>query len=198
MTLLKTARWAFVALSMAAMHSVVAADSDCAVIKSDKKRLECFDAASRSAKAAATQTLSTQTSLALKALRKINSATEIGVSMRDYGQLLIEQISTIDEALRGMPNSELKDAITKSREAYVDAKTLWSNMYSSEYVSIFVQYSKATYSKYEIDPQYLDALKSATFAKSVDMDMSKILNPVWAAARASLTRAETLDAHRQL
>jgi hypothetical protein len=107
-------------------------------------------------------------------------------------ELVVEQISVIDEALRNLPDGDLKSAITKSREAYVDARALWGDMFSMGYVSLFVEHDRPLYSKYDVDPKYLETLNTIKYAKTTDMNMGIILHPVWAAGKAALAKAEQL------
>ncbi|KQZ46347.1 hypothetical protein ASD92_25910 [Massilia sp. Root1485] len=167
---------------------------DCMQIKQDRQRLKCYDANARSPEQAPVPRVSlrAQAEPALKALRKINGSTELGISMLDYSHLVLEQVSIIDEALRDMPDGELKDAIAKSREAYIDARTLWGDMFSMQYVSLFLEQDKAIYSKYNVDRQYLDTANSRQFAKTIDMNMSMILKPAWEVGKERLERAEKI------
>ncbi|MDX6498994.1 MAG: hypothetical protein QOG23_2254 [Blastocatellia bacterium] len=62
---------------------------------------------------------------ALKALRKMDTATDVGVSYMQYGPMLIEAKTSVNDALSGLPDGQLKDELNAAIEAYSDANTLW-------------------------------------------------------------------------
>lgn|SRR5262249_27625708 len=55
---------------------------------------------------------------ALRALRKIESITHAGVTQREYQSRTLDMVQTVDEALRHLPESELKKAIDGTKGAY--------------------------------------------------------------------------------
>lgn len=181
-------------------HCAIAETEKCIGIKPDKKRLDCFDIAAklddtgrRSQAVATLEARKDGANLMLKALRKLAGATEIGISMRDYGQLVLEQSYIIDEAMRGAPSNEFKSSITKSRQAFVDARTIWGSMFESQYVSIFLGLNKSILSQYPIDEGYMKTLSTvSTYAKTEDMNKSIILSPIWATAKEALSKAENM------
>ena len=65
-------------------------------------------------------------STALKSLRKLGAATEIGVSAPDYQNRLIDAKADVNEALRNLPDGKLKINIDDAMQAYVDASTFWN------------------------------------------------------------------------
>lgn len=172
--------------------SAFAATSECVAIKDSTKRLKCYDSAQKNdgAGAALKGKQNAAAESALKALRKLRSAAQMGVSLRDYGQLIMEQITSVDEDLISIPNGELKSAIEQSKLAYIDAKDVWSGMINAQYINVFVSVYKPNYSKYDIDPKYSALLDSAGSARSTDINKSYILGPIWAAGAKSLEQAE--------
>jgi hypothetical protein len=178
--------------------NATAGATDCSKIKAEKSRLQCYDANARAtatAHSSSEEKGKAQIEQALKALRKISSATSMGISQRDYSQLVAEQAFVIDEALREAPDSAVKSAIAQSKDAYIDARTLWGDMYSMGYVSIFAEHDRSIYMKYENARMYMDSLPSGNpYAKSTDLNMMGVLNPVWNAGKSSLTKAEQLAA----
>lgn len=65
---------------------------------------------------------------ALRVLKRMNSALDVGVSYIQYRQLLVEVKGQVDEALASIPAGELKNEITLSMEAYADAGRAWNTM----------------------------------------------------------------------
>jgi hypothetical protein len=63
---------------------------------------------------------------ALKALRRLTAATEMGVKYDDYKRLVVEGISEVGEALAALPEGELGDQIHRSMDGYVAVDVLWT------------------------------------------------------------------------
>jgi hypothetical protein len=62
---------------------------------------------------------------AIKALYTLATAVRIGVNRRDYGTRLVDTKLTVEEALTGVPDGELKKALNLSLYAYEGAARLW-------------------------------------------------------------------------
>jgi hypothetical protein len=63
---------------------------------------------------------------ALKALHKLQAATQVGVSYEQYGTLVIEAKAQVNEANRSLPTSDLQQQINQAMDAYTDAGQVWS------------------------------------------------------------------------
>jgi hypothetical protein len=63
---------------------------------------------------------------AVAALRKIEVAVQVGVSYQQYGPLLIEAKSKVNEANTVLPEGELKNRLNSAMDAYVDAGQVWA------------------------------------------------------------------------
>lgn len=73
---------------------------------------------------------------ALKALRKVDAATEVGVDLTIYNSLIIDAKVSVDEASNLLPNGKLKDDVNRAMEAYIDAKKAWGfSLKSQDYLS---------------------------------------------------------------
>ncbi len=169
----------------------------CAAIKQAPKRNQCFTAIESLAKQGGQGNTSTIAKSTLRALRLLAGSTEMGVSLSDYNKLVLENVSVIDEATRSLPDSDFKASIIRSRDAFTDARTLWSSMFAADYVSIFLSANRQILEKYPIDADYVNALQRAsTFAKTENMNKSLILTPVWAVAKGELKKAEDMSAHQ--
>lgn len=117
-------------------EQVASADGqNCAAIKSSTVRLACFDSLS---KQSTTRRTSGETKAAiadvLKTLRKLDSATSIGINIRDYSVLVRDSSADIQEDLRQVPDGDFKDKATEATQANIDANTLWARSFSDEYV----------------------------------------------------------------
>jgi hypothetical protein len=62
---------------------------------------------------------------AVMALKKIQAATQVGVSYQQYGLLLIEAKAKTNEATAALPDGALKTDLTTTMDSYADAGTVW-------------------------------------------------------------------------
>lgn len=65
---------------------------------------------------------------ALTELRKLDAATDVGVSKMEYSKMLISAQAASNNAIEVLPDGELKNEIRESMQGYVDAKTFWNIM----------------------------------------------------------------------
>lgn len=65
---------------------------------------------------------------AISALKKTDAATDVGINKLDYSRMLIDTLSTVNQASEKLPDSELKQEIKSAMDAFMDAKTLWNIM----------------------------------------------------------------------
>ena len=68
---------------------------------------------------------------ALKSLKKIEAATQVGVNYQQYGQLVIDAKAQVNEAASVLPDRDLKKELNATMEAYTDASQAWSTKVSS-------------------------------------------------------------------
>ena len=66
---------------------------------------------------------------ALKSLRKIEAATQVGVNRMQYGPLLIEAKATLNEANAFMIDGDIKRDLNAAMEAFTDASGVWQQEY---------------------------------------------------------------------
>src|SRR3954470_23947495 len=58
---------------------------------------------------------------AMKSLRKLAAATQVGVNYQQYGMLVIEAQAQVNDALAVLPEAELKTEMNAAMEGYADA-----------------------------------------------------------------------------
>jgi hypothetical protein len=63
---------------------------------------------------------------AIRALRKIASITKVGVNEREYSSRVLDMAATVDESVRNIPDSHLKQSILTAKDTYVEVKNNWS------------------------------------------------------------------------
>jgi hypothetical protein len=123
---------------------------------------------------------------ALRALRKMMSATEVGISYQEYGSRLIDLKAEVDEALSQMQPGDLKTEISSAMEAYADASTAWSTALQHGRDSMFPDLEPATslIRKYDLP-----------IDRSIGMPLvmrSVALSKIWGMARNHIERASAL------
>ncbi len=68
-----------------------------------------------------------ETTEAVAALQKLQAATQVGVNYQTYGQLLIEAKAKVNEAVKSLPDGELKTEMSGAMDSYADAATVWAS-----------------------------------------------------------------------
>ena len=128
---------------------------------------------------------------ALRALRKLAGATEVGVNYQQYGALVIDAKAAVDEALATASDEELKSELKSSMDAYVDAGHVWDDMVSipSSRGRVVLATSEGPNEPiWSIHKKYAAPVPAGTNV----IPGEKLRNTVWAAARKHLDKASTL------
>lgn len=123
---------------------------------------------------------------AFKALRKIMAATEVGVNMRDYGQLVIEAKAAVsDSTLKGKAQQELESAVS----AYADGLTVYNlvleDSRSGRGQEFFV-------GEHHPEANRLNAKYGFTKRSSDLVDRKVALSAIWTVAKNHVLRATDL------
>jgi hypothetical protein len=63
---------------------------------------------------------------ALKTLRKVQAATEVGMNMSDYSKLVVEAKAAVNDALSALSDTDLKKEIEVTMQAYADGLTVYN------------------------------------------------------------------------
>ena len=115
---------------------------------------------------------------ALKALRKMAGATEIGISFQEYGSRVIDAKADVEEALRQLPEGELKTEIALAMDAYADASKAWNQMIRYDFMLVEFEPGSSLQKKYDIP---IDAsLGSKVMPRKV------VLSTIWGAAKSHI------------
>jgi hypothetical protein len=139
---------------------------------------------------------------AYAALRKLDEAAKIKLPAGQYGDLLIDAKTTIDEALMDISDYSLKNAITRTLEAYYDAgqalgaaqsyeprrtPLTWGSarVVVEQRISVKSEPGATLMRKYQIKPE-VDRLAQADHLK-----LDEALNAIWAVASARLNYVAT-------
>ncbi len=118
---------------------------------------------------------------ALKELRKMSGAVEMGLSLQEYTNRMIDMKAEVDEKLSKVPDGEMKQEIKAAQQSYIDAKTLWNSAVTYDNVYPRSEENKAIFMKY-------------TFSKvgeSVPKEVA--LSEVWATANKHIEKATEMN-----
>jgi hypothetical protein len=121
---------------------------------------------------------------ALKALRKIEAATQVGVSYMQYGPLVIDAQAQVNEAMSMLPDGELKKELKAAMEAYADAGQAWEKTINGR-----LQGSSLGDS---LDKKYSLGLPSKDEYVYEKAMREVVLSKIWAAGREHIERASSL------
>ena len=125
---------------------------------------------------------------ALKSLRKMSSATKVGISQREYSSRLIDLQAEVDENLRDISEGELKQEIKLALETYADASTAWNEAGFTSGIS-YVACEKDTvqvlFTKYNI--------KCETLGEAKIQMLNTVLSTIWNQANNHIEKAANLN-----
>jgi len=118
---------------------------------------------------------------ALKSLRKVASATEVGVTYMKYGDLLIEAKASLNEALLIMTNQKQKSILNDIMGCYEDAFTIWGRKIQNDHSTLSSSRSE--------DDSIIRKYRLPTEAGSMGdrtIDSNDALHRIWAIASSEL------------
>jgi hypothetical protein len=122
----------------------------------------------------------------LRALRKLSTAAAVVLPYPQYAALVIETKGIVDEALGPLPVGVIKDDLSRTMEAYVDAGQAWSQMQSVDALPLENEFASALTKKYSIKPSANAVGKEDRIQRDV------VLSTIWAQARAQLDRVSVV------
>lgn len=121
---------------------------------------------------------------ALKSLRKMAGAAQMGINFQEYSSRIIDVKADVDESVAQLPDSEVKKEISLALQAYVDAKTIWNNSATSDVVITMLEPGKSLQRKYKIpETTYGQATKGESTDKTI------ALSTIWSVASKHIERA---------
>lgn len=124
---------------------------------------------------------------ALKRLRKIAGATEIGITYQEYGSRLIDLKADIDDLLTQVPNGELKKEIGRAMEAYIDALTIWRLMTGYDFEISSFGIGKTLQEKYSIPQEQVTENAGMMIIRK-----QPALNTIWFSANTHINNASRM------
>lgn len=182
------------------------AAAKCAELKDPKKRLACFDVkvpellkefaesnAAKQAEASLAEAQAGQVKLiksALRELRKLSTAAEVGISKGDYSRRLIDVTANVREELSQVEEGPIKENLGIALIRFQAAAEIWAATFETEYPYRFFQVYEShlmTYGVYRTT--YSNSEQYTPFTR---LDRSRVISPIWQAARESMAAAELL------
>lgn len=122
---------------------------------------------------------------ALRTLRRMTSATEVGINFQEYSTRLIDLKADVDEELSQLSVNDLKQEIKLALEAYVDAGTAWNKMLRYEIMLTEFEPAKTLQEKYSIPAEPSSSGGSVVYR-------SVALSTIWGAAKKHIENATQL------
>jgi hypothetical protein len=128
----------------------------------------------------------TAASEAVAALRKIEAAVQVGVNYQQYGTLLIEAKSKVNDANAVLSEGELKQRLNNAMDAYADAAQVWGMKISGPNLLPDREPGAMLMRKYNLKTQTISA------AALTYIDTDEALQTMWGAALGHLLIAQKL------
>ncbi len=127
----------------------------------------------------------TAASDALKALKKMDAATEIGVNYQQFGAMAIEAKAEVNEASSKLPDGELKRELQSAMGTYADALAVWQD--SSNGLSTYGDLAELLLQKYSFKVEFYESYEIGHKEQR-----SRALSVIWAKGREHIDRASKL------
>ena len=89
----------------------------------------------------------------VRALRKLLSAVEVGLSFSQYTDRLIDAKAEIDERFSLLPEGVVKQEIAGSMDAFLDAHELWRLSLTEKWAHSYLFHARQIYKRYNFTPE---------------------------------------------
>jgi hypothetical protein len=124
---------------------------------------------------------------AIAALRKVQAATQVGVTYIQYGPLVIDAKAKVNSASEELPEGELRTELIAAMDAYADAWKGWGAMQGSDNIPATNPTIEPIVDKYHLHTRQQSAVSST---RTVLRD--EFLNTIWAEGSSHLQAAARL------
>ena len=119
---------------------------------------------------------------AVKSLRKMVGATEIGITYQEYSSRMIDLKANVDAALAQLPDGELKAELGLAMEAYVDALKAWSWAVQGHVLATDYEPGQSLQPKYSIPGEKIGS------STNMRLDSDTTLSIIWTVAAKHVDR----------
>ncbi len=103
----------------------------------------------------------------------------MGINFQEYSSRIIDVKADVDESVAQLPDGEVKKEVSLALQAYVDAKTIWNDSATSDYVITMLEPAKGLQRKYKIPER----------TKGQVADKTVALSTIWSVANKHIERA---------
>lgn len=124
---------------------------------------------------------------AVAALRKIHAATEVGVNYQQYGMLLVEAKSKVNDANAALPDGELKNKLNAAMEAYADAGQAWGVKVSDRLLKPDTEPGATLMRKYDLRT---NSIRAGSSKPDLWLDPDDAMQAAWGAGMGHLLLAQ--------
>ena len=127
---------------------------------------------------------------ALKALLGLASATADGLNYREFTAKLKEVKGVVEEALRKMSSSPLRDEIAKSLQYYEDARNYWREKAEKQVSALTLSEDEVRDLKKRYGPGVESAVYSAPDPSKKQVALEPLVKAIWESAASIALLAE--------
>jgi hypothetical protein len=125
----------------------------------------------------------------LKELRKMQAATEVGMTFQEYRARMIDLKATVEEGLRQTANEKFKSEVRFAIEAYSDALELWNRQTNSRYPMKQSGEMLRDEAREICDKYSIKEFTTATSGVEI-VNGKKIMTFIWTFAKTAIEKAE--------
>lgn len=120
---------------------------------------------------------------ALKSLRKLTAATDVGVNFQDYSRRVIDVKAEVENLLPGIADEYVKNEIKSAMDAYADASSAW-NFAVKNRGYLFIEFEPAL----TLQPKY--NLATEQLGRMTLISNQTALSKIWATAKNHIENAQ--------
>src|SRR5581483_7505318 len=125
---------------------------------------------------------------AVKALRKMEGAAAVKVSLKEYESRMIDTKVDVEEILSKLPDGDLKSEMKRALDAYVDAQSIWEEEIDYEIVMPSKSPLAAEFmKKYSIPP-----IEKTADPDKIRLDRDQMIDVIWRAAASHVEKLPPL------
>jgi hypothetical protein len=131
---------------------------------------------------------------ALKALRGIAAATEVGIAIREYGSRVIDAKLIVEDALGRISDDALKSEIREATDDYSFAVTVWDylNSYNTDLLPLGSYFPADNSVVQQVLKQYHDITPTVLNDGGKYYRINSLLSGIWGAADKHIEKASAM------
>lgn len=123
------------------------------------------------------------TAEAIKSLKKLSAATDVGVNFQDYNRRIIDVKAEVEDSLQNIPDEYTKSEIKSAIDAYADASSAW-NFAVQNRGYLFIDFEPAI----TLRPKY--SIPTTQLGSMTLITRETALSVIWAKAKTHIENAQ--------